>query len=224
LSTAKVITGSFEPHAPIVAGKGRPIDIAKREAIISAASDAFFESGYAASSIEQIAISAGVSKVTIYNHFGDKRALFMVAVERKCEHIRGLFSIEPMEPGENIGDRLLKIGERITVFLALPEIVQFERRIAAETEHNSEIGRVFLRAGPWKVRDAFSSMLIHACERGELSIANPVLAAEQFVSMCKGMGDVEGRFGVISDPKEITLRVKKAVSVFLLAYGSKTGS
>ena len=67
-------------------------------------------------------------------------------------------------------------------------------------------------------------MLTHACERGELSIANPVLAAEQFVSMCKGMGDVEGRFGVISDPKEIALRVKKAVSVFLLAYGSKTGS
>ncbi|MEO1488476.1 MAG: helix-turn-helix domain-containing protein, partial [Pseudomonadota bacterium] len=52
---------------------GRPSDQAKRDAIVEAASDLFFEHGFAATSIEQIASLAGVSKVTIYNHFGDKR-------------------------------------------------------------------------------------------------------------------------------------------------------
>ncbi|MEH6724432.1 MAG: helix-turn-helix domain-containing protein, partial [Qipengyuania sp.] len=55
---------------------GRPADEAKREAILAAAAASFFEHGFAASSIEQIAADAGVSKVTIYNRFGDKRALF----------------------------------------------------------------------------------------------------------------------------------------------------
>ena len=34
-----------------------------------------FEHGFAATSIEQVAADAGVSKVTVYNHFGDKRGL-----------------------------------------------------------------------------------------------------------------------------------------------------
>ena len=58
---------------------GRPADEAKREAILAAAAASFFEHGFAASSIEQIAADAGVSKVTIYNRFGDKRALFAAA-------------------------------------------------------------------------------------------------------------------------------------------------
>ncbi|HAL89775.1 MAG TPA: transcriptional regulator, partial [Erythrobacter sp.] len=55
---------------------GRPTDEAKRDAILGAAGASFLEHGFAASSIEQIAADAGVSKVTVYNRFGDKRGLF----------------------------------------------------------------------------------------------------------------------------------------------------
>ena len=54
---------------------------------MEAAIAAFFERGYAATSIEQIAAEAGVSKVTVYSHFGDKRALFTAAVETECERL-----------------------------------------------------------------------------------------------------------------------------------------
>jgi hypothetical protein len=59
---------------------GRPLDAAKRRAIIDTAAHLFFHNGYAATAIEQVAADAGVSKVTIYNQFGDKRALFIAAV------------------------------------------------------------------------------------------------------------------------------------------------
>ncbi len=65
--------------------RGKTADLAKREGIILAAKKAFFDHGYAGASIEAIAGEAGVSKVTIYNHFGDKRALFTAAVEHECE-------------------------------------------------------------------------------------------------------------------------------------------
>ena len=64
--------------------QGRPADLAKRQAILQTAGRSFFDVGFAATSIEQVAAEAGVSKVTVYNHFGDKRGLFTAAVEAEC--------------------------------------------------------------------------------------------------------------------------------------------
>ncbi|MEE4317902.1 MAG: TetR/AcrR family transcriptional regulator [Erythrobacter sp.] len=177
----------------------------------------FFDNGYAATSIEQVAADAGVSKVTIYNQFGDKRALFTAAVECECEKMRGHFSLEAT-PAGSIRERLTAIGEAIFAFLFRPEMIQFERRIAAETETEPALGEAFLEAGPWRMKRAFAAWLAHAVAAGELEIADPQLAAEQFVSMCKGMGDLERRFGVAVPPESRRLRISGAVEVFLAAY------
>ncbi len=198
---------------------GRPSDLAKRAAIVEAAAASFFNVGFAASSIEQIAADAGVSKVTIYNHFGDKRALFVAAVERECEKMRGHFSIDDM-PSGSFRERLTAIGEAMFAFLSRPEMIQFERRIAAETEHEPAIGHAFLEAGPWRMKEAFSAFLAHGVSAGDLVLDDPRLAAEQFVSMCKGMGDLERRFGAEVPFEEDRKRIAGAVEVFLAAYGT----
>lgn len=198
---------------------GRPSDQAKRKAIVDAAARSFFDAGFAATSIEQVAAEAGVSKVTIYNKFGDKRALFAAAVELECEKMRGYFSLEAM-PAGSIRERLTTIGEAMFVFLSRPEMIQFERRIAAETVSEPVIGQAFLEAGPWRMKHAFSAFLSHASESGELHVPDPLLAAEQFVSMCKGMGDLEQRFGVPVSAEDSAKRIAGAVDVFLAAYSS----
>ncbi|MDC8755720.1 TetR/AcrR family transcriptional regulator [Erythrobacter sp. sf7] len=200
---------------------GRPLDSAKRRAIIDTAARHFFEQGYAATSIEQVAADAGVSKVTIYNQFGEKRALFAAAVECECEKMRGHFSLDAMPQG-TIRDRLTAIGEAIFAFLFRPEMIQFERRIAAETEAEPAIGAAFLEAGPWRMKHAFATWLRHAHDAGELVVDDAQLAAEQFVSMCKGMGDLERRFGAEVTPENRARRIHGAVDVFLAAYGVPT--
>lgn len=204
---------------PVHRKAGRPLDAAKRAAIVDTAAHHFFHHGYAASAIEQIAADAGVSKVTIYNQFGDKRALFAAAVECECEKMRGHFSLDAMPQG-TIAERLTAIGEAIFAFLFRPEMIQFERRIAAETENDPAIGLAFLEAGPWRMKEAFAAWLARACALGELAIPDPGLAAEQFVSMCKGMGDLERRFGATIDPAQRARRIAGAVEVFLAAYGT----
>jgi len=199
---------------------GRPSDAAKRAAIVDAAARSFFEHGFAATSIEQVAADAGVSKVTIYNHFRDKRTLFIAAVERECARMKGHFSIEDA-PGGAIRDRLRAIGEAMVAFLSRPEMIRFEHRIAAETESDPEIGLAFLEAGPRRMKRAFGEFLEHAARGGELDIANPAIAAEQFVSMCKGMGDLERRFGAHPSPPAIQKRIDSAVDVFLAAYAPR---
>ena len=218
MSTEQIGQGSRPVAKKSPTGRGRPPDSSKREAIVAAAAEAFFVHGFAASSIEQIAADAGVSKVTIYNHFGDKRALFAAAVECECEKMRGYFSIDTQLSGSSIRERLIAIGEAMVAFLSQPKMVQFDRRIAAETEHEPEIGHAFLKAGPWRMKAAFSAFLAFANERGELKIPDPELAAEQFVSMCKGMGDLERRFGAAPDSTQNSRRIAGAVEMFLKAY------
>lgn len=198
---------------------GRPLDAAKRQTIVETAAHLFFHNGYAATAIEQVAADAGVSKVTIYNQFGDKRALFAAAVTCECEKMRGHFSLDAMPQG-TIGERLTAIGEAICAFLFRPEMFQFERRIAAETEHDAAIGAAFLEAGPWRMKQGFALWLAHAADAGDLVIDDRMLAAEQFVSMCKGMGDLERRFGVDVSPEQSAKRIGGAVEVFLAAYGA----
>lgn len=204
---------------PVRRKVGRPLDAAKRAAIVDTAAHHFFHHGYAASAIEQIAADAGVSKVTIYNQFGDKRALFAAAVECECEKMRGHFSLDAMPQG-TIRERLTSIGEAIFAFLFRPEMIQFERRIAAETENDPAIGLAFLEAGPWRMKQGFGAWLARERELGELKVPDPLLAAEQFVSMVKGMGDLERRFGASVSAAERDRRIAGAVEVFLAAYAT----
>lgn len=54
---------------------------ARREVILEAALDAFADSGYHETSLEQVAGRAGVSKALIYEHFSSKRELYTALLE-----------------------------------------------------------------------------------------------------------------------------------------------
>ena len=211
-------TTSIHSSSQMVQKKpGRPSDTAKRTAIIEAAARSFFDDGFAATAIEQVAADAGVSKVTIYNHFGDKRALFAAAVDMECAKMRGHFSIDETRVG-SIREQLTVIGRAMFAFLSRPEMIQFERRIAAETEIEPAIGQAFLEAGPWRMKADFAEFLAHAGKAGQLDVPDTALAAEQFVAMTKGMGDLERRFGATVSQKDSDKRIAGAVDVFLAAY------
>ena len=53
----------------------------RRQAIIEAAARAFARKGYAASSLDDVAVEAEVSKVIIYRHFESKQELYRVVLD-----------------------------------------------------------------------------------------------------------------------------------------------
>ena len=68
----------------------------------------FAERGYEATSVEEIAERAGISKPIVYEHFGGKEGLYAVIVDREVEHIVGriveaISSGSPRERLEQIG-------------------------------------------------------------------------------------------------------------------------
>jgi TetR/AcrR family transcriptional regulator len=54
-------------------------------AILDAAQSAFLSRGYEATTIEEIAAAADVGVGSIYNHFGNKRELYLAVVERALD-------------------------------------------------------------------------------------------------------------------------------------------
>jgi len=68
-------------------GKGRLTAVARRAQLIEIGREVFAERGYGATSVEEIATRAKVSKPILYDHFGGKEGLYAVVVDRELEHI-----------------------------------------------------------------------------------------------------------------------------------------
>jgi AcrR family transcriptional regulator len=60
---------------------------ARRTQLIEIARGVFAQHGYEATSVEEIAARAKVSKPIVYEHFGGKEGLYAVLVDREMEHV-----------------------------------------------------------------------------------------------------------------------------------------
>ncbi|WP_214326371.1 TetR/AcrR family transcriptional regulator [Nonomuraea sediminis] len=56
----------------------------RREQILGAATRAFASRGYAATSLDDVAAEAGISRVILYRHFESKNELYRAILERAC--------------------------------------------------------------------------------------------------------------------------------------------
>ncbi|MGC9667389.1 TetR family transcriptional regulator [Planosporangium sp. 12N6] len=86
----------------------RPGNSDTREAILTAARQAFAERGYDKASIRQIATSAGVDPALVHHYFGAKEQLFLAAMEAPIDPAR---AIEEVIAGglDGVGERLVRM-------------------------------------------------------------------------------------------------------------------
>jgi TetR/AcrR family transcriptional regulator, regulator of autoinduction and epiphytic fitness len=63
----------------------RTRESSKTTQILQGAMQEFLARGYAAASMDRVAAAAGVSKATVYSHFGDKEKLFKALVEQMAQ-------------------------------------------------------------------------------------------------------------------------------------------
>ncbi|MFC1413788.1 TetR family transcriptional regulator [Streptacidiphilus sp. N1-12] len=67
------------------AGRVRMSGKQRREQLLDVGRALFAERGYEATSVEEIAAKAGVSKPVVYEHFGGKEGLYAVVVDREMQ-------------------------------------------------------------------------------------------------------------------------------------------
>ena len=61
--------------------------VARREQLVAVGRSLFAEKGFDATSVEEIAARAKVSKPVVYEHFGGKEGLYAVVVDREVQSL-----------------------------------------------------------------------------------------------------------------------------------------
>lgn len=202
-------------------GPGRPKDGTKHDAMLDAARRLFFERGVEAVPIEAVAAEAGVSKVTVYGHFGDKLTLFEAVVMREVAAMNhGLATPDPT--GARIEDRLVAFGMALMGFLMRPDIAAFERMLGPEADRHPELARRFFDAGPGRCRTLLAQAIEEAASAGQLAPDDPVLAAEDLLSLWQRMLPITRRLGLEDAPDSVNVaeRVRRGVRLFMRAHGA----
>lgn len=213
---------SRRPAAKPAPGPGRPKDLGKRAAILDAAKRLFAREGFGGTSMDQIAAEAGVSKLTVYSHFGDKEALFTEAVRAKCEEMLpdDLFQIELEGP---LRDQLRAIAQAFFALISSDEAISTQRMMMVPGNIDDNLKQVFWQAGPQRTHDAFAALLQARVDAGELDIPDVPRAAEQFFTLIKG--DLHGRmmcgFGERPSRGDVASHLDASVDLFLRAYGRR---
>jgi TetR/AcrR family transcriptional repressor of mexJK operon len=199
---------------------GRPRDPAKQQAILDAAKSIILEVGLDAAAIESIAASAGVSKATVYRHFGDKPALFVALVERETGRILEELSALPHGKGR-LPDRLEAFGRALTAFALAPSQLALDAMLAKEAFRHPQLARQFFAAGPERLRSALASLLSEAVSAGEIRVGDVDAAAGHLIALLLGFEAVRLRFLPADrmSPSALRTHVADAVRVFLRAYG-----
>lgn len=204
---------------PKPAAPGRPKDPEKRAAILEAARRLFISLGYERVSMDQIASEAGVSKLTVYSHFGDKESLFGDAVRAHCETgmPTSLFEEDARAP---LRQRLEVIGRAFFAMVMAPEAVAGHRILCSPQVTASALPAVFWKSGPQRVQQAFAAVLERRIKAGELEIDDPRRASAFFFTLLKGEPHAQAVFGYCCNgradsPDE---HIAAVVEMFLRAY------
>ena len=209
---------------PKASGPGRPKDLGKRAAILEAAKQMFTRQGFDGASMDQIAAAAGVSKLTVYSHFGDKETLFGAAVKSHCETglPASLFEARPDIP---LRERLLAVARAFYGMITSPEAIAGHRMLCTPQLAGSPLSRLFWEAGPERVQNSFGTLLERRIASGELDIeSNPDAvhrAATQFCVLLKGEPHAMLVFGCGDvDPADVEAHLTASVDMFMRAYAA----
>lgn len=214
------------PAAPTpaarAAGPGRPKDLAKRAAVLEAAKRMFARHGFDRVSMDQIAAEAGVSKLTVYSHFGDKDRLFAEAVRAHCEQSMPACLFE-QAADETLQAQLQRIGEAFVAMVMAPDAIAGHRILCSPPVAGGPLVAVFWEAGPARVQAAFAALLERRRARGELpALEDATAAAGQFFALLRGEPHLRAVLGC-SDPTACEQarqrHVAGVVALFLRAYG-----
>ena len=200
--------------------RGRPVDPRKDAQIVEAAGRLFMQQGVQATTMEQIAREADVSKLTLYRRYPDKNTLFTAVLTGRCDRYlpENLFETpNPSRPEE----ALIRLGCALLELITSEEGVRLNRVITTESAHNPHLTAQFYKSGPIRLRQLTTDMMSTFTTQGSLKIDDPAEASEMFMALIVGC-EMNKRcaMNMLSNPTSAQIRsyVERAVAFFTRAY------
>jgi TetR/AcrR family transcriptional repressor of mexJK operon len=189
---------------------------AKRGVIIRGACRTFLAHGYGATSMNDVAAAAGVSKMTLYRYFRSKEELLAGVVGDLCERIFDADVAKAMEKLP-LRDALATFGRRMLETVFAPETLGLHRIVIAESYRFPTLGKLFYDSGPGFALSTLASFLARHRKDPSLRVPNPARAAEEFMALLRGYAHMRALIGIEGAPSHAHLkrRVERAISHLL---------
>lgn len=202
----------------------RPSSARKRAAILNAAETAFLRDGLANANMDEVAERSGVSKQTIYSHFGNKESLFVEMVTRMTGDASNRVHLDVPDPAdaEELPEYLQRYALRQLDVVLDPRLISLRRLVIGEASRFPDLASAFWRGGPDRAMDAMSKRFARLTTLGLLNARDPDIAARSFnwlimaspLNAAMMLGDE-----AILAPPERSRIAAEATRVFLAAYG-----
>ena len=199
---------------PRVAGQ---IDVHKSEAILDAAMEVLAERGVSVS-MDEIARRAGVSKQTVYNHFGSKAELVRIMAERRVHEITAPLGTPEAE--ENPEEALAGFARVLMAAALQTKGASLYRTAILHAPEMPDVARAMWEAGPKASRARLAEFLALETKAGRIFCPNPAEAAEFFGGMVVASYQTALLLGVEIDLDEARIEriATEAARRFIRAY------
>ncbi|WP_394200644.1 TetR/AcrR family transcriptional regulator [Shewanella waksmanii] len=190
----------------------------KRAQVLESAIELFCAQGFPNTSMDEVAKHAGVSKQTVYSHFGSKDDLFIASITSKCV-------VHNMTEGafvdvENPVQALVEFGIHFNQMIVSPEAITVFRACVAQHETHPEVSELFYDAGPENLLGLLANYLERLEQGGSFQFDHYRHAAVRLCLMLYGEMRLKLELGLdASDLEDERIEyVKQTVNMFLRAY------
>lgn len=202
---------------------GRPKDLEKRQQILTAAKKLFLKCGYHGSSMNQIAQEAGVTKLTVYNHFQDKANLFVCAIAATCEE---LISARPLnlQADSNFNKEFIHACDLALNIINLPEAIKLELLLLELAAEQNPLAQKFYNASHLRMNAVWENFFQQAIDLGFIQAEELKTLTWLIVSLLLGMRHHEVLLGIraiptVAEKQQIIL---SSIELFMLKYQKRT--
>lgn len=197
--------------------------------MVDAARTLFLRTGYAGTTMEEIAALAGLTKRTVYNNYADKDALFIQIVvdvtayaEEFARGLREEFTVGTN--AANLRAALDDLGRRLALGIVRPEVVALRRLLIGEARVFPALAREYFDRAPGQVIEALASGFEHMGRVGLLRVTDARRAAAQFAYLVAGEPlDRAMLVGTIPPREHVIACAREGVETFLARYGAARG-
>lgn len=192
--------------------------------ILDVATTMLLSDGYGATSIEDIARQARISKRTFYARFKGKPELMNAVVLRFIDNLRPPANVLLID-GDGLQNILTNLASLILHAAMTPRALQMQRLIIAESERFPDLALAIAKAGGrQEAEKLISDLLMSHSKDASLKLKEANFAAQHFLQMVVSVPQLRAfSLGTPMTRSELEAWPARTVELFLKGFNSRLG-
>ncbi|GLZ76151.1 hypothetical protein Afil01_09580 [Actinorhabdospora filicis] len=193
----------------------------KRRDMAGAAVAEFLQEGYAAASMDKIAKRAGVSKPTVYQHYGSKERLFLAVIADVLT--RAYADVPPLAAADDLASAEAALTGYLTAWtrrVLAEDVIALRRLVIGEVARFPQLGRLWFRVTGELMDAPLERALADLTAKGVLDVAEPALAVRQLIGLTLAGPQLVVTFLPGEEPARLDATVAAGVAVFCGHYAA----